>query len=116
MKLDIQARNVELTRALQGYIKRRLYFAFGSRDSKIKNVKIMLSDVNGPKGGCDKRCRILLRVAGLKDIIIEEFQSDSRSAVDRAASRARQTLGRRLMKWKNKHRQKIIMEDDLLAI
>jgi ribosome-associated translation inhibitor RaiA len=102
MRIDIRAKNIDLSPSLRTYIQRRIGFALGARDSQIQNVQVMLSDINGPKGGPDKRCRILLRLAGLKDIVIEDVQSELRVAIDRAASRASHTVARRLMKFQGR--------------
>jgi ribosome-associated translation inhibitor RaiA len=104
MKIDIRAKNIDLTPSLRRYVQRRIGFALSAREMQIQNVSIMLNDVNGPKGGNDKRCRILLRLVGLKDIVIEDVQAELRVAIDRAASRASHTVARRLMKWNDKQK------------
>jgi ribosome-associated translation inhibitor RaiA len=102
MKVDIRAKNIDLSPTLREYIQRRIGFALGARETQIQKIQVMLSDINGPKGGSDKRCRILLRLSGLKDIVIEDVQSELRVAIDRAASRASHTVSRRLTKWHGK--------------
>ena len=102
MKIDLRAKNVELSPTLREYVVRRLGFALGARAEHIQAVQVMLSDINGPKGGQDKRCRLLIRLRGLKDIVVEDYQTRLRTAVDRAAARASHTLARRLMKGQSK--------------
>ncbi len=57
-----------------------------------------MSDLNGPKGGVDKRC--LVRVSGPHrlDVTIEERGSDMYTAIDRATARAKHALLRELTK------------------
>ena len=55
-----------------------------------------LSDINGPRGGRDKRCRIQVPFAGKPNVVIEDTESDLYVAIDRAAERAERAVVRRL--------------------
>lgn len=101
MNIDISSKNIDMDASLKEYVKRRLGFALGARESQIQSVQVMLSDINGPKGGSDKRCRILVRVPALKDVVIEDCQTELKPAIDRASARASRTLTRRLLKWQD---------------
>ena len=96
MQIAIQARGVEITADLRDHVDRRVRFAFDWASYAIANVDVVLSDINGPRGGNDKRCRI--RVIGNEalDLVVEDTQADLHVAVDRAADRAGRTLARRL--------------------
>ncbi|MFK5915297.1 MAG: hypothetical protein QM484_13080, partial [Woeseiaceae bacterium] len=58
MNIDIQARDFSLTKALHEHIDRRLGFALSNSDDHIQHVIVILSDINGPRGGKDKCCHI----------------------------------------------------------
>ena len=92
MQVDIQARDFTLTEALRTYIDRRIEFALSNRNNIIHQVKIMLSDINGPRGGSDKRCHIQLVLPKLSNVVIEDTESDLYIAIDRAG----RTVARRL--------------------
>ena len=62
----------------------------------IQRVTVRLSDINGPRGGEDKRCHIALRLKGLPRLVIEDTEADLYVAIDRAAERAGRTVQRRL--------------------
>ncbi len=96
MTLDIQARHLVLTDALKDYIKRRLSFALSHRFERIQSIIVTLSDVNGPRGGKDKRCQILISAPGMPDMMIDETQMQMSVAIDKAAARASRTLARRM--------------------
>lgn len=98
MQLDIQARQVELTDVLQAHVKRRLEFALGTRFDQIQRISVMLSDINGPRGGNDKCCQLIISMVGQPNIVIEDVQAHLSVAIDRAASRASRTVTRRLAK------------------
>lgn len=98
MQIDIRSKNIEMTPTLRDYVRRRLSFALGAHAAQIQSVQIMVSDINGPRGGNDQHCRILVRVPYIKDVVIEDCQTELRVAIDRAAARASRTLTKRLMK------------------
>jgi len=104
MQIDIQARDFPLTDALRNHTKRRLGFALSARDNHIQRVIVRLSDINGPRGGADKRCHIQVVLAHLPDVVIKDTEADLYTAIDRAADRAGRTAGRRLMRQRIKGR------------
>ncbi len=96
MQIDIQARNFSLTDALRNHAERRLGFALTSCDEHIQRVVMRLSDINGPRGGEDKRCHLQVVLAGLPDVVIEDIEADLYVAIDRATDRAGRTVARRI--------------------
>jgi ribosomal subunit interface protein len=103
MHIEIKARRFRLTRALREYVERRLRFALGPARAAVLRVGVRLVDDNGPRGGEDKRCRILLRAAGAPALLVEDAQSDLYVAIDRAAGRAGRALVRQLAR-RREHR------------
>src|SRR5690606_6445165 len=96
MRIKVQARRLALTKSLKAYVKRRLNFALNSRYDNIQRVTVTLTDVNGPKGGEDKHCQVLVKLNGQKEVVIREQQADLYSAIDSAASRTSRTVTRRI--------------------
>ena len=104
MKIDIQSLDFELTDALHKYIGWRLGCALSRRDEHIQRVMVRLSDVNGPRGGTDKCCQIQVFLDRCPDVVIEDVEADMYTAIDRAASRASRTVGRRVVRQRVKER------------
>ena len=96
MQIDIKARNFSLTDALRSHAERRLRFSLTCCDDHIQRVVMRLSDINGPRGGADKRCRLQVVLAGLPDVVVEDIEADLYVAIDRAADRAGRTLVRKI--------------------
>ena len=71
MKIVIRAHQVDLTPELRDHVRRRLEFALGRLGPAVRAVQVTLADVNGPRGGVDKQCR--MRIAGdqLPALVIE---------------------------------------------
>jgi len=104
MQINIQARNFSLTDALRSHAERRLRFALTCCDDHIQRVVMRLSDINGPRGGADKRCHLQVVLAGLPDVVIEDTEADLYVAIDRATDRAGRTVERRLARQRDRVR------------
>jgi putative sigma-54 modulation protein len=105
MQIDIQARGFVLTEALRQHCERRLRFAVGAGGSRLSGITVRLTDVNGPRGGVDKRCTIRATLPGCPPIFIAHVETDAYAAVDRAAERAARALSRQLKRSLNEHRR-----------
>ena len=101
MQIAIQARNFTLTDALRNHAKGRLRFALACCDDRIKQVVMRLSDINGPRGGADKRCHLQVILTGLPDVVVEDTEADLYIAINRATDRAGRTVGRRLARQRD---------------
>lgn len=60
----------------------------------VSRAQIQLSDVNGPRGGVDKRCQVMLKTDRRSVLVISSTASDWRAALDTALSRAARLLVR----------------------
>jgi ribosome-associated translation inhibitor RaiA len=76
MRIDIHSSKFALTESLRSHIERRVQFALSWAYHKLPHIHLRLDDVNGPKGGVDKVCRIQIPVVGGKPVVIEEIQTD----------------------------------------
>lgn len=95
MEIEIQARNFPVTRALRAHTERRIACAFNKCCRHVRRILVRLSDINGPRGGNDKRCHLEVMLPG-GAVVIEDTESDLYVAISRAASRAGRTVLRRL--------------------
>ena len=98
MPLQIQARGFELTRSLERYVRKRIRQGLDARLDSSSRLQVGLSDINGPRGGPDKCCRVHIALPQQRDVVVTETQPDMYAAIDRAISRARQVLARRRSK------------------
>jgi ribosomal subunit interface protein len=119
MQVDIRARGFELTEGLRQHTERRLDFALGWADYDIRKVAVRLFDINGPRGGEDKCCRIQVTLPNAQDVVIEDTEADLYLAIDRAAERVENSVARRLERQKeHKHGtfKKAIVDDDKTTV
>ncbi len=104
MKIEMQARNFQITKPLRNHIKKRLGFALNAGTEQIQRVLVRLSDINGPRGGADKRCKIHLVIPRVPDIVVEDTEANLYAAIDRAANRAGRALRRRVTRHRDQYR------------
>ena len=96
MQIEIQSQKFSLTDALKNYAKRRINFALANKGEHIIKVIVRLSDINGPRGGSDKRCHLLIQLIGLTDVVVKDTETDMYTSIDRACDRAGRTVIRKI--------------------
>lgn len=105
MDLTITDLNIELSNDNLSSIKQKARRMFNAISDSIQIMKITLNDINGPKGGKDKHCRIVIHTKGMPDIVITDNQTSVMSAVNAALARARTTLLRKVKRKQKNHPQ-----------
>ncbi len=106
MRLDIRIQKVDLPKEVNRYIARRLHFCLGRFEARIRNVTVRILDINGPRGGTDKRCRLTIHMIPSDVIVVEEVNADLFAAIDRAAERLGQSLARKVQRARDLNPQR----------
>ena len=70
----------------------RVRFVMRRLNWLVPRATVQLSDVNGPRGGLDKRCQIHLRTDGRGIVVVTATARDWRTALDAALARATRLL------------------------
>ena len=96
MKLQMIGVNFELNDELKEHIERRIRFALGRFASRIRRLRVRLTDVNGPRGGIDKHCQIAVALAPRGVVMVEGSGDDPFALIADAAKRAGRTVRREL--------------------
>jgi putative sigma-54 modulation protein len=60
MLLNVLSRGVVLTDSMRAAMQRKLDFALDRFGDRLERVEVTIEDLNGPRGGVDKRVRLLL--------------------------------------------------------
>lgn len=111
MKRSIKIRKIAGVKSLTRYIDRLFKSNFSRTGHEIESLDITVSDVNGPKGGADKHCQIIIKPTGLDSIVIRETQPDTRHAIFRAFARASKSLTRKLKHKRHNFRERSLAKD-----
>lgn len=81
---------------LREYIERRSRFALGRLADELLDVVVVLEDLNGPRGGVDKRCLVQLHGPVVREVVVEGTDVAWGPAIDRALSLAGRAVVRAL--------------------
>ena len=76
----------------------RLTFVMRRLGTFVARARLRLSDVNGPRGGVDKRCQVELKTDAGSTVVITAASHDWRTAIDDALARAAQVMRRQLQR------------------
>jgi CBS domain-containing protein len=98
----IRAAHDGLSDVDRDYIRRKLGRRLGKFAGAIERVSVRTEDVNGPRGGVDRVCRIKVVLSGLPSVVFERRDSSLVAAVDGALAgvetAVRRAVQRRRMK------------------
>ena len=94
MMIDLRSSNLPISDALREHIVRKLDFAIRRFESHVSRVVVRLVDVNGPRGGPDKRCRIIAHFSPTGSVMVEATDADVYAAASQAAIRLDERVAR----------------------
>jgi len=83
MQAEVRGKGLHVTAVLSTYIQRRLGFALGRFDRRVERVLVRIEDVNGPKGGIDKHCRVVVVMPHSTTAVMEVCHLKSARAEER---------------------------------
>lgn len=98
MNVKFILRGVELDQAERDALMRKAAFAFDRFDEKMDRLDLVLEDVNGPRGGDDKLCRLILHRVGEPVVILQERGESALATGLAVLERAAQVMSRRKSK------------------
>jgi len=94
--VDIRGRDIYITESLRAHIERKLRFALDRFTGQIRGVRVMLADLNGPRGGIDKCCQLEISLEPSSKIVMEDRAANVYVAIDRLADKAGIYIARRI--------------------
>ncbi|MFT4937627.1 MAG: putative sigma-54 modulation protein [Paraglaciecola sp.] len=101
MNIKIQSNDFILPPVVREEISSKLHLILGRFGQRIRQTEVVLSDVNRPRGGLDKKCIIKLRINQYKVIVSHDTTDDMYDSIAKSAYRARRTMERFFDRKKN---------------
>lgn len=93
MQVLFRSRHPQATE-LRDLAEQRVRFVLRRLGWLVPRAEVQMSDLNGPRGGIDKRCQVELRTDGAGSVVVASVASDWRTALDNALARAARYLMR----------------------
>jgi len=94
MRLQIGGNPVRISERLRSHVERRVFFCLSRFGDAVESVRVRLSDVNGPRRGVDRVCRVLANVRGAGVIVVEDRDRSYTQAVNGALQRTARHVAR----------------------
>ena len=98
MQLDIQSKNIELTQAIREHIQERITAALDQHAERVGLVAVTLADVNGPRGGIDQQCDVVVSLHGGRTLRHSRTGEDLYANVSLVADKVKRRVGREIAK------------------
>jgi len=96
MWLKIYEQGLTVDPVVRDQVERRLGLALGQSGEHVGRVSVLLTVVNGPQGGEDKLCRVVVEVLGHGRVVVEDTDRDVQVAIEQTADRVGQAVRRQL--------------------
>lgn len=96
MKIIINpADDVHLSDAFADHIRGSLGKVTQRFDEWLTRTEVFVKDVNGPKGGVDKHCRMEARPRGADPVVVDNQGADAYACISRTAEKLEKALEHR---------------------
>ena len=95
MEIQIKTNGLPAAKKLRAHASARIGATLGRFGHMVQSVSVRLSDINGPRGGADKLCRIVIQMK-TRSLVLEELGADMRRVIDRLADRVQHKVCRQL--------------------
>lgn len=105
MQLSIRKRNMTWSDALAGHVERRVRQGLDRAERRVRHVLVHLVDVNGPRGGEDKKCAVSVRLTTGDEIRVQTQDTCPYRAVDSAVSRVKRNVMDRVKRTRDRRRR-----------
>lgn len=92
--IEVRSRSTDSEDEIRQFAERRISFALDHLRG-LRRIAVSIDDINGPKGGIDKHCRIKAEF-GFTSIVMEETQQNWQIAMARAIHRVARKAAQKL--------------------
>ncbi len=98
MQMIIASRGADLTEPIRSHIRARLNAALDQHASRVSRVEVVIEDENGPRGGVDQVCRVVVSLTNGMKFRHQRRGLDLYANVSLIADKVKRRVGRQLAK------------------
>lgn len=96
MNIYLQTQDFELTSAIDAHVRSKLISKLAFVANDIRAVDVFLADINGPKGGVDKKVVVCVKLHSRLSVRLEAVHSNLYGAVSVVAGKVKHNVKRTL--------------------
>ena len=95
MNIEIHGAGVDITRRLREHIERKADLSLDRFAASIQSLQVTLEDANGPRGGVDQVCRLVVHLQERQaPMIAEATHESSGGAIELAFGKVSHAISR----------------------
>jgi len=102
--------------ALEVYVRKQMASTFDRFWNRISGTAVSLRDINGPRGGIDKHCRVRLRLSPKGQITVIADAANEFAAATTAIARAQRAFVRHLERRTRRRRRQDSLASDAYEV
>jgi putative sigma-54 modulation protein len=106
MQLIVQLNDKHASPWIQSNLAEILMGSLVKFKDRVRDVSLVIDDINGPKGGIDKQCKCIVRLRRMSPIVIKDRDASVGSLVRRVAERTAYALGQKIDEHRTKSRRR----------
>ena len=92
MVINIRMRGLSISQALSRHFEHRLGAATRPFRGAVVSVTAWLTDINGRRGGNDKRCRLVAVLPRRRHLVTEGLHADAYTSIEQAADKMQRAI------------------------
>lgn len=105
MRIEIRCRNVQDEAGIRAHAEKKIRFHFQKLGPDVEEVVLRIGDENGPRGGVDKTCHLVVAGPKIGLVTIEEENEAPLAAIDLAVERGIRAARKSLAKLRVRARE-----------
>jgi len=106
MQIAVHVKDKYASTRLQGNLADILMVSLAKFRGRVRDVTLILDDINGPKGGLDKQCKVIVKLKRRSPVVIKDRDSNIGNLVRRVVERTAYTIGQKIDEHRVRSRRK----------
>ncbi len=98
MRIKINDKQKQLGDLAVEQAKTRIEACLSKFGPSVKSVELFVEDVNGPRGGVDKGCRIIVKLRKMDEVAVSVNEDTFTKAIARSVNRAERAVSRKIQR------------------
>lgn len=100
MRIYLQTQGFELTAEIDAHVRKQLARNLAKSKQHIIAVDVFLGDINGPRGGADKKVLVCVQMTSRLAVRLEAVHADLYAAIALASRKAKRAVKRTVRRHK----------------